>query len=59
MPWPRTGLFGLGENPLIESPFVTGNDAENELPPIGGDPFLLMTGDDFLLINGTNFLLMT
>lgn len=55
MGFPRTGKFGIIENPLIFTPFVTNNSGEDEFS--AGD-FLLMDGEFFLLMAGGNFLLM-
>lgn len=57
MPWPRTGGFGLVDNPLIDSPFE-----ENNAPDDGGVPaineFLLLNGFPFLLLNGNHLSLL-
>lgn len=58
MPWPRTGSFGLVDNPLEFSPFV-----ENNAPGSGGGPpafndFLLLNGGNFLLLNGNDLTLL-
>jgi len=52
MPFPNK-YFGIIENPLIFSPFVTGNDP-NSLGPINND-FILLDGDQFKLLSGEQF----
>lgn len=58
MPWPRTGTFGVVENPIIESPFVENNSPGEEAPPQPGNRFLLLGGGNFLLLSGGDLLLL-
>ncbi len=55
MPFPGPDSFGIVDNPLVYSPFVTGF-----APPgvFSIQDFLLMDGTPFLLMTGENFLLM-
>lgn len=55
MTFPKTGKFGIVENPLIFSPFVTGNTGDDISSNLD---FLLMDSEFFLLMAGGNFLLM-
>jgi hypothetical protein len=52
MPFPRTGTFGLIDNPLVVSPFVANNSVYEIVPPPTGNFFLLLGGGDFLLLGG-------
>ncbi len=58
MPWPRTGSFGLIDNPLTDSPYIadSGPGEGGPNPPI--NTFLLLSGFPFLLLNGNMFELL-
>jgi len=58
MSWPALPAFGIINNPLLESPFVTNNDEGTEGPPVASNRFLLLSGGDFNLLNGSQFLLL-
>lgn len=48
MPWPRSGTFGISDNPMVLNPYV-----ENNSPGEGSLSFAL-----FLLLNGGLFNLL-
>lgn len=56
MPFPNQ-YFGIIDNPLIETPFISGNGGGGV--PVPSDRFLLSDGSSFLLSDGTNLLLST
>lgn len=58
MSWPALPAFGIVNNPLLESPFVTNNDEGTIGPPVSSNRFLLLSGGDFLLLSGGDFLLL-
>ncbi len=55
MSWPKPGKFGIVENPLVQSPFDSGNSGDDIFVH---NEFLLMDGEFFLLMDGTHLLLM-
>ena len=55
MSFPKTGTFGIIDNPLIFSVYGYFNSGSGDL---SNHEFLLMDGEFFLLMDGTNFLLM-
>ena len=56
MPFPRVNRFGIVENPLIETPFISDNDEEIEPNPVGA--FLLLNGMAFGLLGGGDLTLL-
>lgn len=56
MSWPHLPTFGIVDNPLIDSPFVSNNDEESG--GFANNDFLLMDGEFFNLMDGTHLLLM-
>lgn len=55
MPFPKVGVFGIVENPLVFTPFGENNSPSGMTV---GNNFLLMYGEFFLLMDGTHLLLM-
>lgn len=56
MSFPTPNGYGIIQNPLIISPFVSGMGGGGGIFP--GNGFLLMDGTSFLLMDGSFFLLM-
>jgi len=59
MPWPTPAYYGVVDNPLIDSPFLSSSEIKGSAPPPPSNRFLLSDGSSFLLSDGTNFLLST
>lgn len=58
MAFPNIANFGVVDNPLIDSPFVIGDEFNEFNPPPLTRRFLLLNGNPMLLLNGNDLLLL-
>lgn len=52
MSWPALPVFGLVNNPLIDSPFVYNNETGEAVPPIPQNGMLFLTNSAMLFLDG-------